>query len=375
MIANTLLNDGEPEPAHDVYIPQPAGPSGRKNVVRFLEAWYVACESSELGATRPLARVILDTPLVLFRGRDGRAGALLDRCPHRNVPLSIGRVQDGELHCRYHGWRFDCGGRLQGIPGLPVVDGVDVDKPGRRCQAFPVVERHGYVFVWMNPAAKPAIEPFDPKHDTWSGYHRIMFWSDAEATLHSTLENILDVPHTSVLHRGLFRSAEKKNDLTVVVRRRRDSIEAEFIGEPRPPGLFGRALSPSGGTVVHFDRFFLPSIAQIEYRLGDNHIVATTYCTPIHETRTRMFFIVAVKAHPLAYLLAPLAVLGGWGILRQDKWILKQQTRLVDQFGSEKFSSTPIDMIGPHIVHLMRKAQSGTLDDAIVRDETFHLRT
>ena len=44
------------------------------------------------------------------------------------------------------------------------------------------------------------------------------------------------------------------------------------MGEPRPPGIVGRILSPSGGLVTHFDRFILPSIAQVEYRIGtENH--------------------------------------------------------------------------------------------------------
>jgi phenylpropionate dioxygenase-like ring-hydroxylating dioxygenase large terminal subunit len=57
-------------------------------------------------------------PLVLFRSQ-GRAAALLDRCPHRNVPLSLGRVlADGRLECAYHGWQFDYEGVCRKIPGL-----------------------------------------------------------------------------------------------------------------------------------------------------------------------------------------------------------------------------------------------------------------
>src|SRR6185437_13083032 len=82
-------------------------PNRRKNVVRVLDAWYVACTSAELGE-QPLARMVLGVPLVLFRGP--AASALLDRCPHRNVPLSLGSVDHGELKCRYHGWRFNAGG-------------------------------------------------------------------------------------------------------------------------------------------------------------------------------------------------------------------------------------------------------------------------
>src|SRR5438128_289694 len=115
------------------------GAQARKNVVRVLDAWYVVCRSEAL-ADRPLPRMVLGVPLVLFRDKSGRAAALLDRCPHRNVPLSLGSVDDGELKCRYHGWRFDCDGKLRAIPGLPIVDAADgrpaeLDAPGRRCMA------------------------------------------------------------------------------------------------------------------------------------------------------------------------------------------------------------------------------------------------
>ena len=62
---------------------------------RVRRAWYVACFSDELGAT-PIVRELFGQPLVLYRGAEGPA-ALLDRCPHRNVPLSAGRVVDGQL--------------------------------------------------------------------------------------------------------------------------------------------------------------------------------------------------------------------------------------------------------------------------------------
>ena len=41
------------------------------------------------------------------RDSAGRPSALVDRCPHRNLALSLGTVHpDGNLECAYHGWRF-----------------------------------------------------------------------------------------------------------------------------------------------------------------------------------------------------------------------------------------------------------------------------
>ena len=63
-------------------------------------------------------------------------------------------------------------------------------------------------------------------------YTSVFYSTEFEATLHATLENILDVPHTAFLHRGLFRGV-KRNEITAVVRRGADRVEA-LTGPPTP---------------------------------------------------------------------------------------------------------------------------------------------
>ncbi len=62
--------------------------------------WYIAATPDEIGDA-PLARTFLEEPVVLFRDGDGIIGALEDRCCHRHLPLSMGRVVGGRLQC---GW-------------------------------------------------------------------------------------------------------------------------------------------------------------------------------------------------------------------------------------------------------------------------------
>jgi hypothetical protein len=119
----------------------------------------------------------------------------------------------------------------------------------------------------------------------------------------------------------------------------------------------------------------MPSIAQVEYRIGDeNHVLVTTVCTPVSEVVTDMYTVVSVRTRlpitPLVALAAPIA----WRILGQDKEILEAQTQLVERFGGDRFSSTSIDLLGPYILHLLKKAEQGQLDDAIVREERIKLR-
>src|SRR5262249_11640443 len=80
--------------------------------------WYPVARSSEVGR-RPLAVTLMDSPLVVFRDARGAPAVLLDRCEHRNYPLSLGRVTgDGVLECGYHGWSYDGSGHCVRVPGL-----------------------------------------------------------------------------------------------------------------------------------------------------------------------------------------------------------------------------------------------------------------
>ena len=50
--------------------------------------WYAAAWDHEVSVDSPLARRILNEPLVLFRDTAGKVVALEDRCCHRHLPLS-----------------------------------------------------------------------------------------------------------------------------------------------------------------------------------------------------------------------------------------------------------------------------------------------
>jgi nitrite reductase/ring-hydroxylating ferredoxin subunit len=332
----------------------PPATKGHVSVARLGRHWYVACRSRQLGRT-PLARTVLGTPLVLFRDAAGTAAALLDRCPHRNVPLSLGRVaENGHLECAYHGWQMDGAGLCRVIPGLVADDGVE-----RRAPAFATRERDGFVWVFGAADTAPAGEPFALPEIARRGYTTVVRELVMDATVHAVAENALDVPHTAFLHRGLFRGGTR-HEITAVVRRRADVVEAEYQGEPRPEGVVGRLLAPGGGVVEHWDRFVLPSIAQVEYRLGaENHLMATSLCTPESDFRTRMFAVVSVRLRTLGSIVGRLVQPIALRILRQDAAILRAQSERIRRFGGEQFMSTELDLLGPHIWRMMKEAESG----------------
>ncbi|MEM9190970.1 MAG: aromatic ring-hydroxylating dioxygenase subunit alpha [Myxococcota bacterium] len=328
-------------------------PRGQSTVAKVLDDWYPLAESRELDAG-PYATTLYGTPLVLFRGEDGRCGALLDRCAHRNVPLSRGKVRLSTIECFYHGWQFAPDGACKKVPCLVG----EAETRGRRVPAYACREHDGFVWVYATPDVEPEREPYRFRFRSDPRYTSVSQVVEAEGTLHATAENALDVPHTAFLHGGLFRKEGAGNDIEVVVERQHDRVEAEYIGEPRPTGIAGRILAPQGGTVTHFDRFILPSIVEVEYRLGERtHFVSAAALTPLDDFRTRLFAVISfrlpVPGRPLVPILKPLA----FRIFRQDAVALRAQTENIRRFGEERYMSTEVDILGNHILRLLRNAE------------------
>ncbi len=344
---------------------------GRTSVARVVDDWYIVATSSELEKS-PLRTTVYGIPLVLFRDGTGVAGALLDRCPHRNAPLSLGAVKQNVLECSYHGWRFDTTGKCISIPG----PSNEFKEKDRRVESFQVHEENGFIWVYATSDREPPREVFRFPFLHEQKYTTIQETLDVRGSIHATAENALDVPHTAYLHGGLFRQSDgEKNEIEVKVNRLQDRVEAEYIGEQRPRGVAGKILAPGGGMVSHFDRFILPSIVQVEYRLGESsHLCITAALTPVEDFRTRIFAVMSFRTplpdRLLSFLLKPIIM----RIFRQDAAMLEAQTETIRKFGGEQFQSTQADVLGPEILRLLRMAERGERGGNQSREtRSFHL--
>lgn len=117
--------------------------------------WYPVLFSRDLGR-KPVAIRVLDEPLMLVRD-GGRAYALYDVCPHRGIPLSLGKQEfPGTWTCRYHGWTFEL---PTGELGAALSDGPDSGICGKvRVRTYPVEERAGLVWIYPGRDAPPPVE-------------------------------------------------------------------------------------------------------------------------------------------------------------------------------------------------------------------------
>jgi nitrite reductase/ring-hydroxylating ferredoxin subunit len=131
----------------------PAGlPKGLRNY------WYPVLQSEELPVGKPVSLMALGEPLVAWRDAQGKPCVVRDRCPHRSIKLSIGRVFDGNLQCILHGLRFDGRGRCIMIPWEEEHD----DKRSRpTVAAYPAQELGGYVWAYLGDQAKFPAPPLE----------------------------------------------------------------------------------------------------------------------------------------------------------------------------------------------------------------------
>jgi phenylpropionate dioxygenase-like ring-hydroxylating dioxygenase large terminal subunit len=160
-----------------------------------------------------LAAAITDTPtrvevcgeiLVVARLGDGVA-VLPDVCPHRNAPLSEGKVVDGHLECPYHGWRFGADGGCRFIPAL----GPDATVPPRAHLVAPLVrEAYGMVLVCLEPGDT---EPPLLEVPEWGVDGIVPVWLPVVTVKGGgaqLLDNFLDFTHFPFVHAGTFGTGE-----------------------------------------------------------------------------------------------------------------------------------------------------------------------
>lgn len=162
--------------------------------------WWVAARCDEVTEI-PMARWLLELPVVLYRTADGTPVALDDRCPHRWAPLSEGRVDGDELVCPYHGMRFGTDGLCTRVPTQSAI-------PKTACvRSYPLRESGAFVWIWMGDPDEidnhdPPVDMSYTTRDDWSvvlGYYEV-------ATNWVLIrENVLDLTHIAHLHTGTFK--------------------------------------------------------------------------------------------------------------------------------------------------------------------------
>lgn len=118
-------------------------------MARVTGSWERLCLVEEVPRDRPLGLVVGDTGqdrdrVCVVTRPDGQFIAMLDRCPHRDIPLSGGLVKAGVLTCPGHFWCFD------------LETGRRTDEPSHAATLYPTRVVDGWVEAQV-PAPAPRV--------------------------------------------------------------------------------------------------------------------------------------------------------------------------------------------------------------------------
>lgn len=214
--------------------------------------WYLAGWADDFGRDL-FARTIIDQPIVFYRTTKGDVTALPDRCPHRLLPLSAGKLEGNTVQCAYHGLTVNAQGTCTRVPTSDTVP--DWAHLGR----YATVERDGYLWVWMGNADRAdlsKVPDYSINHDP-----RVVMCRNSlrvGANYQLIVDNLLDLSHAEFIHgKDLGNGDFSKAPATV--RTDGDRVtDFRVVRNSKPPPAFRTLLGPDVDVDVWLDVTWTP---------------------------------------------------------------------------------------------------------------------
>ena len=282
-----------------------------------------------------MTRMICGEQIVFFRSEGGAPVALRDRCPHRSYPLSKGHLVHDEIACGYHGLRFGTDGACRLIPAqkdIPAGFGV---------HAYPLVERHGMVFVWMGDASRadPAGIPdfFEAGSTGWACDHDYIH---LDANWQLIIDNLLDLTHLTFVHKSTLASPGiQENPLVVSVEG--DSVRARREMYNVDPAPIFHTMRHFTGNIDRFQNltFLLPNHVHIRIEACPAgaandpdlvHHVVLNHLTPETERTTHYFWSICRRMRLTDVKVSDLLRRMNRTAFEEDAVILRHQQMAID---------------------------------------------
>ena len=198
-------------PEIDIASTRPGTPGG----VFMRQFWMALDNSANLAAGRAKPIRIMSENYTLYRGRSGKAQVVAQRCPHRGAMMHLGWVEDDDIRCVYHGWKFDCSGQCIEQPAEGTGFSRKVKLP-----VFPTREHQGLIFAYFGEG-KPA--PFPPYPEP-AGEGIIDPWPAYQVPCNylQCFENTMDEVHVAFVHAPGGSHARLAVDLPVITAEEKD---------------------------------------------------------------------------------------------------------------------------------------------------------
>jgi phenylpropionate dioxygenase-like ring-hydroxylating dioxygenase large terminal subunit len=188
-----------------------------------LRFWHPVWCANQLPKNRPVGVRVAGRDLAIFRTAGGSLGALEDRCVHRRLKLSVGKVVDGKLQCAYHGWSFTTDGQGES-PGTP--------KLYACAKSYACAEAHGA--IWVRERDGEQALP-DLRKDGWAMAGVVI--NPVKAPLELLLDNFAEVEHTVTAHPQFGIDIAQASKAVLELETTEDTFTARNHGPSKPPPL------------------------------------------------------------------------------------------------------------------------------------------
>lgn len=280
--------------------------------------WYFAQPGNRLKPGRTIGVTLLGEPLLLGRAQDGKPFALCDLCPHRGIPLSVGRFDGAEVECRYHGWRFNTEGRCTAIPSLVEEDRLDVSRI--KVKRYPCREVQGNLWVYFGeengvlPDAPTVPEIGDSAPRL---FQDMLFPCAAD---HAVV-GLMDPAHGSFVHRAWWWRSRGSIHEKV---RKFEPTELGWRMVRHKPSSNSAGYKLLGGETTTEISFRLPGVRIEHVRAGRHVLCGLTAVTPVSEHETRVNHAI-YWTMPWLSALKPFLVPFARKFLDQDRHIVELQ--------------------------------------------------
>ncbi len=133
------------------------GTYAREVELIFGRTWQLVARADELARPGDFVPVtVIDEPVVITRGTDGRLRAFYNVCRHRAGQVALTRGNRKSLQCRYHGWTYGLDGTLRACPEMEATE--DFRKEDFGLAPVRVDAWGPFVFVCLDPGAPSLAE-------------------------------------------------------------------------------------------------------------------------------------------------------------------------------------------------------------------------
>ncbi|OMF24009.1 aromatic ring-hydroxylating dioxygenase subunit alpha [Paenibacillus sp. FSL H8-0259] len=245
--------------------------------------WYPVARADEV-QDKPVPVKLLDMKLVLYRS-EGKVVIARDLCFHRGAPLSKGWVENGEIVCPYHGFRYNCEGKCTAVPAHPS----SKISPKLKLIVYPAVERYG--LIWTCLGGAPEQIPSFPAWDD-PDYINILIPSfDIAGSSGRQMEGFLDVSHFAYVHTATFGDRNNTEVPQYKVWREGDTeLVAEYWSTVSNYGKGQENPAPEGFMWLREFRVFAPFAASLTVYFPDEGRLKILNCaSPVSARYTRLF--------------------------------------------------------------------------------------